>query len=234
MNLTQCVFYHQDKFGELTNLQSRPGAAQSSKHIPSSQIIPATTHPLEHAQGAIPIITDPSPSGPSSSGMSQAVPGAFPPRPPMETAMAVDPDQSMPDQDAFVSSQSDQSQHVMDLDANRSQRGPLLGIEAISQHSAVYPPLPQQQQDSNPHRNTEWQQLPEKEPQSSSDLLVPKPFTFTSRSKATKHALSIRRRHGHEKEIPGDTPNKRYNESTIDAEHVSRHSCSINKSSPLG
>lgn len=134
--------YHLYRFVELTNLQCRPGAVQSSKHIPSSQLIPATTHPLERPQGAIPIITDPRPSGPSSSGMSRAVPGAFPLRPPMQTAMAVDPTPSMPDQEAFVSSQSDQSQHVMDLDATPSQRGPLLGIEAVSQHSAVYPPLP--------------------------------------------------------------------------------------------
>ena len=224
-----CI-YHLYSFVGLTNLQNRPGAIQSSKHIPSSQLIPATTHPLEHhPQGAIPIITDPRPSGPSSSGISQAVPGTFPLRPPMETAMAVDPNQSMPDQEAFVSSQSDQSQHVMDLDATPSQRGPLLGVEAVSQHSAVYPPLPQQRQAGNPRGNTKPQHLPEQEPHSSTDLLVPKPFTFTLRPKPTKHTISIRRRLGHEKEVPGDMPNKRYNESTIDAEHVSQHSCSINK-----
>jgi len=218
--------YHLYRFVELTNLQCRPGVVQSSKHIPSSQLIPTTTHPLERPQGAIPIITDPRPSGPSSSGMSRAVPGAFPP---MQTAMAVDPNQSMTDQEAFVSSQSDQSQHVMDLDATPSQRGPLLGIEAVSQHSTVYPPLPQQRQAGNSHGNTEPQQLPDHEPQPSTDLLVPKPFTFTSRPKLKKHTISIRRRLGPEKEVPGDMPNKRYNESTIDAEHVSRHSCSINK-----
>lgn len=197
----------------------------------SSKRIPATTHPSEPFQGAIPFVVDPRRSGPSSTGISQAIPGAFPLGEPMETAMAVNestatnPSQSMPDQEAFVASRSEQQQvlqHLndMNLDVTPSQLDPLLDIEAVSQNSNVHPPLPQQQLDDSHHENTEPQGLPDQEAQ------LPKPFAFTFKPKATKQVISIRRRLGPDKEVPVDTLTKRHhNKSTIDLqdmEYVSR------------
>ncbi|KAF8871338.1 hypothetical protein CPB84DRAFT_1754073 [Gymnopilus junonius] len=90
---------------EFDTLFEPPGAMQQS-----SKCIPVTTHPLELFQGAIPFVMDPRPSGPSSTGISQAITGVFPLGEPMETAMAVNesmatnPNQSMLDQEAFIAS----------------------------------------------------------------------------------------------------------------------------------
>ncbi|KAF8898283.1 hypothetical protein CPB84DRAFT_1747946 [Gymnopilus junonius] len=205
----------------LSSYLNWPGAMQQS-----SKRIPATTHPLEPFQGAIPFVMDPRPSGPSSTGISQAITGAFPLGEPMETAMAVNestatnPNQSMLDQEAFIASRSEQQQvlqHLndMNLDVTPSQLDPLLDIETVSQNSNMHPPLPQQQLDDSPHENTEPQGLPDQEAQ------LPKPFGFTFKPKATKQVISIRRRLGPDKEVPVDTLTKRHhNKSTIDLQDM--------------
>ncbi|KAF8903269.1 hypothetical protein CPB84DRAFT_1845819 [Gymnopilus junonius] len=205
----------------LSSYLNRPGAMQQS-----SKCIPATTHPLEPFQGAIPFVMDPRPSGPSSTGISQAITGAFPLGEPMETARAVNestatnPNQSMLDQEAFIASRSEQQQvlqHLndMNLDVTLSQLDPLLDIETVSQNSNMHPPLPQQQLDDSPHENTEPQGLPDQEAQ------LPKPFGFTFKPKVMKQVISIRRRLRPDKEVPVDTLTKRHhNKSMIDLQDM--------------